>query len=146
MQQSSSISSVAIKPSDITNYEQLQATFSQHKGWDGQYRLIIQLGKTLNALPDELKIEAHQVKGCESLAWLVVYKNDDIYEFKMDSDTRVVKGLMKIISLIFQGKTKQQIDEIDCDVLFSQLGLLNHLSPSRANGLFAIINTIKATE
>ena len=57
MQQISSISSVALKPSDITNYEQLQATFSQHKGWDGQYRLIIQLGKTLNTLPDELKIK-----------------------------------------------------------------------------------------
>lgn len=143
MQQSpSSISS----PAAISNYEQLLVAFSQQKGWDAQYRLIIQLGKTLSPLPDELKVERHQVKGCESLAWLVSNYVDGIYEFKMDSDTRVVKGLMKVISLIFQNKTQQQIKEIDCDALFVQLGLLNHLSPSRANGLFAIINTIKGCE
>ena len=73
----------------------------------------------------------------------MITEENGVYDFKMDSDTRVVKGLMKIIWLIFQGKTKQQIEDIDYQELFAQLGLLNHLSPSRANGLFAIINTIK---
>jgi len=127
----------------ITDFEGLQSAFSQNKSWDAQYRLIIQLGKLLESLPESLKTESNQVKGCESLAWLVVTETKGVYDFKMDSDTRVVKGLMKIISLIFQGKTQQQINAIDCDDLFAQLGLLSHLSPSRANGLFAIINTIK---
>lgn len=127
----------------ITNVEQLQEAFSHNKSWDAQYRLIIQLGKKLDAFPEQLKLEQHQVKGCESLAWLVITEENGVYDFKMDSDTRVVKGLMKIIWLIFHGKTKQQIEDIDYQDLFAQLGLLNHLSPSRANGLFAIINTIK---
>jgi len=127
----------------ITNVEQLRDAFSHNKSWDAQYRLIIQLGKKLDSFPEQLKLEQHQVKGCESLAWLVITEENGVYDFKMDSDTRVVKGLMKIIWLIFQGKTKQQIEDIDYQELFAQLGLLNHLSPSRANGLFAIINTIK---
>ena len=128
----------------IQDQQQLLTAFSENKSWDAQYRLIIQLGKTLVSFPDELKVEVNQVKGCESLAWLVIAEQSGIYSFNMDSDTRVVKGLMKIVILIFENKTKQQINEINCEELFEQLGLLNHLSPSRANGLFAIINRIKS--
>ncbi|WP_037047766.1 SufE family protein [Psychromonas sp. SP041] len=127
----------------ISDFEQLEQAFIENKSWDKQYRLIIQLGKLLDSLPASLKSEANQVKGCESLAWLVISEQNDHYDFAMDSDTRVVKGLMKIVSLIFQGKTKQQIEQIDCNELFKRLGLLSHLSPSRANGLFAIIHNIK---
>ncbi|TEW53794.1 SufE family protein [Psychromonas sp. RZ22] len=127
----------------MTDYQQLKNAFSDNKSWDAQYRLIIQLGKMLVSLPEHLKIESNQVKGCESLAWLVISEKEGIYHFEMDSDTRVVKGLMKIILLIFQNKTKQQIESIDCEKLFSELGLLNYLSPSRSNGLFAIIKNIK---
>lgn len=127
----------------INNFEQLEHVFIENKSWDKQYRLIIQLGKLLDSLPESLKSEANQVKGCESLAWLVISEKNGHYDFAMDSDTRVVKGLMKIVSLIFQGKTKQQIEQIDCNELFDRLGLLSHLSPSRANGLFAIIHHIK---
>lgn len=128
---------------EITNSEQLQCLFNENKGWDKQYRLIIQLGKLLDAVPEHLKIESNQVKGCESLAWLIILENKGSYHFLMDSDTRVVRGLMKVVSLIFQGKTKQQIELIDCSKVFTELGLLNHLSPSRTNGLFAIINKIQ---
>jgi sulfur transfer protein SufE len=127
----------------ITHFQELQPLFAANKGWDAQYRLIIQLGKLLTPISDQLKIESYQVKGCESLAWLVISVKDGIYDFQMDSDTRVVKGLMKIVSLIFQGKTSAQIELIDAQSLFAQLGLLHHLSPSRANGLFAIVNSIK---
>jgi len=129
--------------SSMANYDQLKAEFAQNKGWDSQYRLIIQLGKALESLPETLKIEANLVQGCESLAWLVIEQENGVYDLKMDSDTRVVKGLMKIISLIFQNKTKQQIIDINCDDLFAELGLLNHLSPSRTNGLLAIIKKIQ---
>lgn len=139
MQQLSSTSNVAL----ITDYAQLKSAFLENKSWDAQYRLIIQLGKTLPVLLDEIKIPDNEVAGCESIAWLKVSQQNGVYDFKMDSDTRVVKGLMKIIWLIFQGKNQAQIQSIDCHALFSELGLLNHLSPSRANGLFAIINTIK---
>ncbi|TEW52439.1 SufE family protein [Psychromonas algicola] len=135
---------VKLTATTINDQQQLLTAFAENKSWDAQYRLIIQLGKTLAPLQDEFKIETNQVKGCESLAWLVITEQSGIYHFNMDSDTRVVKGLMKIITLIFEGKTKQQIDETNCEMLFEQLGLLNHLSPSRANGLFAIINRIQS--
>ena len=127
----------------LISVEQLLAEFNNNKSWDKQYRLLIQLGKKLPALADFEKIEKNQVKGCESLAWLVIEKQGEHFYFKMESDTRVVKGLMMILAIIFQGKDASQIAATDSSDIFAQLGLLNHLSPSRANGLFAIINKIK---
>jgi cysteine desulfuration protein SufE len=127
----------------ITDFHELHCLFAANKGWDTQYRLIIQLGKLLTPLPEVLKIEDNQVRGCESLAWLVISEENGVYHLQMDSDTRVVKGLMKIVCLIFHGKTLAEIEQIDGESLFAELGLLNHLSPSRTNGLFTIINSIK---
>lgn len=123
--------------------EYLIKEFEANKSWDKQYRLIIQLGKKLPSLEESDKNESNQVKGCESLAWCVFEKRGEQFYFKMDSDTRVVKGLMMILLIIFNAKNKQQINNIDINRLFELLGLLNHLSPSRANGLFAIVNKIK---
>jgi cysteine desulfuration protein SufE len=123
--------------------EQLINDFQRNKSWDKQYRLLIQLGKQLPALSETEKVEENLVKGCESLAWLVIEKRDQQYYFTMDSDARVVKGLMMILMIIFQGKSAQQIAEIDLVAIFTKLGLLNHLSPSRANGLLAIVDKIQ---
>lgn len=128
----------------LITLEQLLSDFDKNKGWDKQYRLIIQLGKKLPALHESEKTESHQVKGCESLAWCIVEKEGDLFYLKMDSDTRVVKGLMMILLIIFQGKSGQQIAAIDINNLFQQLGLLNHLSPSRSNGLLAIVDKIQS--
>lgn len=129
----------------LKTVEQLCVDFENNKSWDKQYRLIIQLGKKLPVLADTEKTEVNQVKGCESLAWCLVENVGEQFHFTMDSDTRVVKGLMMILLIIFQDKNKQQIDAIDINVLFEQLGLLNHLSPSRTNGLLAIVEKIKHT-
>lgn len=123
--------------------EQLLTEFENNRGWDSKYRLIIQLGKKLPALSETEKTAENEVQGCESLAWLVIEKESGKYHFKMDSDTRVVKGLMMILSIILQDKNAKQINEIDIDAIFKQLGLLSHLSPSRANGLLAIVDRIK---
>ena len=124
---------------------QLCTDFEKNKSWDKQYRLIIQLGKKLPPLAEADKSEFNQVKGCESLAWCLVEEVGGVFHFTLDSDTRVVKGLMMILLIIFQDKNKQQIIDIDIKSLFDQLGLLNHLSPSRANGLLAIVDKIKQT-
>jgi len=127
----------------LNSLEQLLCDFTNNKSWDKQYRLIIQLGKKLPVLDDAEKTEAHQVQGCESLAWCVIEQREALWHFKLDSDTRVVKGLMMILLIIFQDKSSEQIAALDIDSLFAQLGLLNHLSPSRANGLLAIVDKIK---
>jgi len=132
-----------IREIDKMNIDQLTAEFQANKSWDKQYRLIIGLGKTLAVFSPEDKSEENLVKGCESLAWLLIKKQGDCYFFSMDSDTRVVKGLMRIVQIIFQGKTVDQIQAVNIEDVFKQFGLLNHLSPSRANGLLAIVSKIK---
>ena len=123
--------------------ETLINEFEQNKSWDKRYRLIIQLGKKLPEFPMQEKAEHNQITGCESLAWLLVTKKEDRYYLKMDSDTRIVKGLMMILRIAFEGKTKENIQNIDINNLFEKLGLMQHLSPSRANGLLAIVKKIK---
>tara|TARA_R110001583_G_C5662707_1_gene409826 strand:+ start:4979 stop:5392 length:414 start_codon:yes stop_codon:yes gene_type:complete len=127
----------------LISLEQLINDFKMNKSWDKQYRLIIQLGKKLPALAETDKTELNQVRGCESLAWCLIEPRGDSFYLQLDSDTRVVKGLMMILLIIYQGKNQQQIQAVDINGLFDQLGLLNHLSPSRANGLLAIVNKIK---
>ena len=127
----------------LISLEQLLDSFSNNKSWDKQYRLIIQLGKKLPQLDETEKTEENQVRGCESIAWCITEKHGETVLLKMDSDTRVVKGLMMILLVIFQGKNQQQISDTDINVIFEKLGLLNHLSPSRANGLLAIVDKIK---
>ena len=90
----------------LIGVEQLVDDFQSSKSWDKQYRLLIRLGKKLPPLSDSEKTEVNQVHGCESLAWLVIEKRDNHYYFKMDSDTRVVRGLMMILAIVFQGKRK----------------------------------------
>ena len=127
----------------LISLEQLIDSFNVNKSWDKQYRLIIQLGKKLPALDERDKIEVNQVKGCESLAWCAIEQTGELFHFKMGSDTRVVNGLMMILLIIFQHKNSKQIADIDINGIFEQLGLLHHLSPSRANGLLAIVDKIK---
>lgn len=127
----------------LISIEQLLTDFANNKSWDKQYRLIIQLGKQLPVFDESGKTDLNQIRGCESLAWCYVEKKGDLFYFKMDSDTRVVKGLMMILLIIFQAKNSLQIAEIDIHGLFDKLDLLNHLSPSRASGLLAIVEKIK---
>ncbi|MEH6452821.1 MAG: SufE family protein [Psychromonas sp.] len=127
----------------LIGLDQLINQFEDNKSWDKQYRLIIQLGKKLIKMSDKDKIDHNKVEGCESAAWLLIEKKEDCYFFQMDSETRVVKGLMMILMIIYQGKTVQQIRDINIDQIFEKLGLLNHLSPSRTNGLLAIVQKIQ---
>jgi len=123
--------------------EQLLNDFKENKSWDKQYKLIIQLGKKLPKMDSQDKIETNRVQGCESLAWLIVDKVGEFYSFRMDSETRVVKGLMTILFIIYQGKSAEQIRSFDIHHYFEKLGLLKHLSPSRSNGLFTIVQKIQ---
>lgn len=129
--------------SELLPLEQLLSDFENNKSWDKQYRLIIQLGKKLPPFNEPEKIETNAVQGCESLAWCITEQRGELLHFKLDSDTRVVKGLMMILLIIFQDKSRDQIASIKIEQLFEKLGLLNHLSPSRASGLLAIVKKIK---
>ncbi|CAM2738161.1 cysteine desulfurase sulfur acceptor subunit CsdE [Vibrio diazotrophicus] len=128
--------------SKITS-EDIVQTMQQFNGWEDRYRQVIQWGKKLPVMPEELKSEQVTVSGCESLVWLVSQQEEGIWHFCADSDARIVRGLIALVMAAFEGKTSQQIQDFDVDGYFEQLGLITHLSPSRGNGLKAIIDKVK---
>ena len=128
--------------SDITVAD-IVATMQNLKGWEERYRQVILWGKQLPVMPENLKSEQVKVSGCESQVWLVSEKVDDVWHFSADSDARIVRGLIALVLTPFDGKTSQQIQNFDVEEYFDSLGLISHLSPSRGNGLKAIVEQIK---
>ena len=123
----------------------IRQQFAAANGWENQYRLIIQLGKQLPALPSEWQTEDNRLKGCESQAWLKSEKGEDgCWHFACDSDARIVRGLIVIVLAALNHQTADAIQTFDVDGYFSELGLEKHLSPSRGNGLRAIVLAIRA--
>ncbi|PST86960.1 cysteine desulfurase sulfur acceptor subunit CsdE [Photobacterium jeanii] len=119
------------------------AQMQSAKGWEDRYRNVIQLGKKLPALPDEYKQDNVTVSGCESQVWLVHAKQNEVFHFAADSDARIVRGLITLVLAVYEGKTADEIAAFDIDSYFADLGLIDHLSPSRGNGLKAIVEQIK---
>ena len=126
------------------NADSIRKQFAAAHGWENQYRLIIQLGKQLPALPAEWQTEDNRLKGCESQAWLKSEKGEDgCWHFACDSDARIVRGLIVIVLAALNHQTADAIQTFDVDGYFSELGLEKHLSPSRGNGLRAIVLAIR---
>lgn len=112
--------------------------------WEDKYRYIIEIGESLPDLPPEFLTEEWKVKGCQSQVWLVPQKNaDNTLSFLGTSDAMIVKGLIGIVLSIYNNKTPSEIKSMDIDGIFASLGLREHLSPSRRNGLEAMIEKIK---
>ena len=102
------------------------------------------LGKQLKRLDKKFRDEQSLINGCESLAWLVAHKNaQGVYHFETDSDAKIIRGLMVIVLAAFNNKTAEQIRVFDIEGYFTTLGLMQHLSPSRGNGILAIVDKIK---
>lgn len=122
----------------------IRQQFAAASGWENQYRLIIQLGKLLPALPTEWQQEENRLKGCESQAWLKGEKSEDgCWHFACDSDARIVRGLIVIVLAALNHRSAEAIRTFDMDGYFAELGLEKHLSPSRGNGLRAIVLGIR---
>lgn len=112
--------------------------------WEDRYKYIIDLGKELAPMSDELKTTVRLVKGCQSNVWLEPQGTASELTFLVDSDAVIVRGLLALVMAAFSGKSAQQIIDFDIDGYFAQLDLANHLSPTRGNGLKAIVGKIQA--
>lgn len=124
--------------------DSIRQQFAAAQGWENQYRLIIQLGKLLPALPAEWQQEENRLKGCESQAWLKGEKSEDgCWHFACDSDARIVRGLIVIVLAALNHQSAEVIQAFDMEAYFTELGLEKHLSPSRGNGLRAIVLAIR---
>ncbi|MCF4175066.1 cysteine desulfurase sulfur acceptor subunit CsdE [Vibrio sp. McD22-P3] len=126
------------------NAQDVVDAMAQLKGWEDRYRQVIQWGKKLPVLDESLKQDQVLVAGCESSVWLVLTQQEGKWQIQADSDARIVRGLIAIVLAAFNGKTSEQILAFDLDEYFAQLNLINHLSPSRGNGLKAIVDVIKS--
>lgn len=121
----------------------LVAEFATLSTWEDRYQKIIALGKALPAYPEELRVEDLKVKGCQSQVWLHAKLDENKYLwFQADSDALIVKGLVAVLLKIYSGKKPKEILETQPDFI-SELGFASNLSPSRANGLNAMIKQIK---
>lgn len=112
-------------------------------GWEDKYRYIIELGEKLSPLAAEFHTEEWKVRGCQSQVWLVPQIQDEKISFSGDSDAMIVKGLIAIVLMIYNHKSPTEIKSIAVDDIFAKLGLEEHLSPSRRNGLISMTEKIK---
>jgi len=113
------------------------------RDWNARYREIMLQGKQLQSLAEHLKTDANRVKGCESNTWLLYeLGQDQRIQLRADSDARIIRGLLALILDLFHNKTAQQIQDIDIESIFNQLSLQRHLSPSRGNGIRAVVDKI----
>ena len=126
------------------NTEELIDNFEFLDSWEDKYKYIIELGEKLEPLADEFHTTDWQVKGCQSQVWLVPQKQSDgTLRFVGDSDAMIVKGLIAIVLMIYNNLTASEIKNLAINDIFASIGLQEHLSPSRRNGLEAMIEKIK---
>jgi len=111
--------------------------------WEERYKYIIDLGKELPDLPDTLHTEDRLVRGCQSQVWVESRVEDGRVHLAVDSDAFIVKGLLGVVLAAYNNKAPQEILAFDIDSYFNDLDLLSHLSPSRGNGLRAMVARIQ---
>lgn len=126
--------------------EDITADFEFLDDWEDRYRYLIELGRSLPAMPEAELNEANKVRGCVSQVWLTT-KTDDAspprLSFLGESDAHIVRGLVAIALALFSGRTAPEILEADAEATFARLGLQDHLTPQRSNGLRSMVARIK---
>lgn len=130
----------------MTTIETIRDDFSLLDEWEDRYRYVIELGEALPPFPDSERTAANKVTGCVSQVWLTTEignGKDPAVTFQGDSDAHIVRGLVAIVLALFSGRTASQILATDAEATLKALGLDEHLSPQRANGLRSMIVRIK---
>ena len=116
--------------------------FSMFDEWLDKYEYLIELGKNLEVFPVELKTDDRLIKGCQSRVWLDVKAEDGKLFFRADSDAIITKGIISLLIQVYNGRTAEEIRSDDFSFV-EKIGLRENLSPTRANGLNSMIETIR---
>ena len=118
------------------------ADFSAFDDWMDKYTYLIELGNELEPIDASYKIDQNLIRGCQSRVWLQQKLEGDLLIFEAESDALIVKGLVALLLKVFSGRTPQEI--LDAEPYFiDEIGLRQHLSPTRSNGLMAMVKQIK---
>lgn len=122
--------------------DEVIAEFSDFDDWMDKYQLLIDLGSEQQALPEEYKTDQNLIDGCQSRVWLQADLVDGKVVFQAESDALIVKGLVALLVKVLSGHTPDEI--LDADLYFiEKIGLKEHLSPTRSNGLLAMLKQMK---
>ena len=117
--------------------------FSFFDDWKDKYAYLIDLGRKLDALPDNERVEANKVSGCQSQVWVVARKEGGRLWLRAASDASIVSGLIALLLRVYSGRLPETI--LTCEPEFiSRIGLSEHLSPTRSNGLFSMVRKIRS--
>lgn len=128
--------------------DELIDDFALIDDWEERYRYVIELGKALPALPDAARSEENRVRGCASQVWLETMVDKTApagptLTFRGDSDAHIVRGLVAIILALYSGRSAKDILSLDAMDVFARLGLVEHLTPQRSNGVRAMVERIR---
>jgi cysteine desulfuration protein SufE len=128
--------------------ETIRADFAMLDDWEDRYRYLIELGRELPPLPEGLRTDANKVRGCASQVWLASDVKREAagalkLNFKGDSDAHIVRGLIAVLFALFNDRTAGEILSADARALFTELGLVEHLTPQRSNGFFSMVERVR---
>ena len=131
-------------PTAPPTIDEIRENFDFLETWEDRFQYLIDLGKKLPPFPDDWKDEAHRVHGCQSNVWLNLDVNaQEQIELDAVSDAHIVNGLIAIVRAQYVGRTPQEAAAADTEALLRELGLETHLSPTRRNGLHAMIQRVR---
>ena len=122
--------------------EEIIDEFSMFEDWEERYQYMIDLGKTLPLIDDQFKTDSNIIKGCQSRVWVHAEMEDEKVMFTADSDAIITKGIIAILIRVFSNQSPKEIIDADTDFI-DKIGLKEHLSPTRANGLVSMIKQLK---
>ncbi len=124
--------------------EEIEDDFAFLDDWEDRYRYVIELGRELPPLASEERNEHNKVSGCASQVWLSIEPDGDTMTIRGESDAHIVQGLVALVTRLTSGRTPAEIAESDPKAFFERIGLIEHLSQQRANGLNSMITRIRA--
>lgn len=132
----------------MSKISEITSDFAVLDDWEDRYRYLIELGRTLPPLPEPLRTDANKVRGCASQVWLATSaKTADgkrLFTLVADSDAHIVRGLIAILLTIYDGRSLDEVVSLDPNPIFAKLGLKEHLTPQRSNGLASMVARVRA--
>lgn len=126
-------------------FEDLAETFEFLDDWEDRYRHVIELGKAMPPLDETFKVPALKVQGCASQVWLRPVIEGGRFDFQGDSDAMIVRGLIAVLHALYAGLPVAEVAKVDAPAELARLGLNEHLSSQRSNGLRAMVERIRET-
>ena len=126
-------------------FEEIVEDFAFLDDWEDRYRHVIDMGKAMDPLDEALRVPATKVQGCASQVWMVPKVQGGVFSFQGDSDAMIVRGLVAVLAALYNGLTIPEVQAVDAQAELGRLGLHEHLSSQRSNGVRAMVERIRVS-